>query len=128
MNLLIDTCVFLWLIADDPQLSPLCRELFSDPANTVFLSAASAWEIAVKNSIGKLPLPVAAHRFVLEQRNRLRVLSLPLNEQAALQISKLPPLHRDPFDRILICQSIVEGFTLLTPDPLITQYPVQAVW
>ena len=128
MRLLLDTCSFLWIVTGDASLSPSARRLFSDPSNDVFLSSASAWEIALKHSIGKLPLPRPPQELIPDERQRHGVQSLPLDEAAAIFSAKLPDLHKDPFDRMLICQAITGSLTLLTPDPLIAQYPVATVW
>lgn len=128
MNLLLDTCTFLWIAQGSSELSARARELFSDPANDVFLSVVSVWEIGVKNAAGRLPLPLAAERYVPQLRERHGIESLALDESAVLQIAKLPAHHRDPFDRMLVCQAIVRGLTILTPDSLVTQYPVSTAW
>lgn len=128
MKLLLDTCTFLWLAADAPELSDVARELFEDPDHEVFLSAASSWEIAVKNSLGALPLPEPADVFVPRTRKQMAVQSLPLEEEATLYLPRLPTLHRDPFDRMLICQALCYGMALLTPDAHIVRYPVRTVW
>lgn len=128
MNLLLDTCTFLWLVSDAPELSDTARRLFADPDNDVYLSVASAWEIIVKNNLGKLPLPEPAHDFIKNNRIRHRIESLSLDEAAVLQLSRLPEYHRDPFDRILICQAIAGSMTILTPDTHITSYPVRTEW
>jgi PIN domain nuclease of toxin-antitoxin system len=125
---LLDTCTFLWIITDDVALPVSARKVFLDPENDVYLSAVSAWEIAVKHSLGRLPLPTSPDRFVPTQRERHAITSLPLEEQAVLYLPKLPLLHRDPFDRVLVCQAIQHELTLLTPDPLITQYAVRTAW
>ncbi|MFO7599004.1 MAG: type II toxin-antitoxin system VapC family toxin [Candidatus Desulfacyla sp.] len=128
MKLLLDTCTFLWIITDDPRLSPKAKGLFADPEHDVYLSVASTWEIAAKYKLSRLPLPEAPEKYIPQKRAEHDVDSLPLIEQAILYLPKLPDLHRDPFDRILICQAIVGGLCLLTPDALITQYPVHAEW
>ena len=128
MRLLLDTCAFLWIVADAPELSPRALELFRAPDNEVFLSAGSAWEIAIKHALGRLPLPDAPERFVPDMREAHGIAPLPIDEEAALHISRLPDLHRDPFDRLLVSQAIVHGLTILTPDPLITRYPARTVW
>ena len=128
MKVLLDTCTFLWIISDDPELSNRARELHSDPANQVYFSSVSAWEISVKNALGRLPLPGPLDRFIPEQRKSHGIRQLVLDEIAALQLPRLPDLHRDPFDRMLVCQAIVNGLTLLTPDELIVQYPVRSIW
>ena len=128
MKLLLDTCTFLWWCLDDRRLPATVRRSVSDPAYTVYLSASSAWEIAVKYGLGRLPLPQDPHFFVPEQRRRHGFDSLPLDEASALQLRRLPPLHKDPFDRLLICQAIEHGMTLVTPDRLVSQYPVRIAW
>jgi PIN domain nuclease of toxin-antitoxin system len=128
MKLLLDTCTFLWIATGDASLSASARKLFADPANDAYLSSVSAWEIAVKHSLGKLPLPRPPSVLVPEERRRHLIEPLPLDEAAALFCAKLPDLHKDPFDRMLVCQAIIGGLTLLTPDPLVTQYPVTTVW
>ena len=128
MRLLLDTCTFLWIAAGSDELSEPARAAYCDPGNEVFLSAVSAWEIALKNALGKLPLPEAPGRYLPAVRLRHRIAPLPLDEEAALQLPKLPELHRDPFDRMLVCQAITHGLDIVTPDPAITQYPVRTVW
>jgi PIN domain nuclease of toxin-antitoxin system len=125
---LLDTCTFLWIIAGAKELSPNAKEIFANPANEVLLSAVSVWELSVKHALGKLPLPSTIERFVIEQRERHGIAALPLDERAVLHLYKLPALHRDPFDRMLICQAIEHDCLLLTPDPLIAQYPVRVQW
>jgi len=128
VKLLLDTCTFLWLITDARELSALARERFANPANEVFLSAASAWEIGIKWRRGRLPLPQPATAFVADQREAHGIAPLAIDEESALHITRLPDLHRDPFDRMLVSQAIVHGLVLLTPDPLITQYPARTSW
>ena len=128
MKILLDTCTFLWIITDDSRLTSKVKALFVSPENEVYLSVVSTWEIAVKYKLGKLPLPEAPDRYVPQKREQHDVDSLQLNEQATLYLPKLPGLHKDPFDRILICQAIVGGLCMLTPDDLITQYPVHCDW
>lgn len=128
MKLLLDTCTFLWVTADSSELSANARRLFSDPANEVFLSVASAWEIIVKNKLGRLPLPEPPHEFIPKYRQLHEIAPLSLAEEAVLQLSRLPDYHKDPFDRILICQAIADGLVILTPDRHITQYPVRTAW
>lgn len=128
MRLLLDTCSFLWAVRGDAQLSAEAAALFRDPANEVFLSAVSAWEIAVKHGLGRLPLPEAPARYVPRERERHGIEALPLQEADTLLLDRLPPLHGDPFDRLLICQAVQHGLTLLTPDPMIQRYPVPVAW
>lgn len=128
MRFLLDTATFLWVISDAPDLSTHARELFVDPGNEVYLSAVSAWEIAVKFALGRLPLPEPPERFVPSQRKQHGIDSLPLDEESALHLARLPLLHKDPFDRMLVGQAIVHGLVILTPDRLVTQYPIRTMW
>ena len=128
MRLLFDTCTFLWWAAGTDRVPKAVRSVVADPAHEVYVSTVSAWEILLKHRVGKLPLPPPPERFLREQRERHGFLSLPIDEASVLQLPRLPPLHKDPFDRILVCQAIEHGMTLLTPDPLIAQYPVRISW
>ena len=128
MKILLDTCTFLWIISDDNALSPASREMFSDPSHEIFLSAISVWEILVKYSLGKINMPIPVDQFIPYQRERHGIASLPLEESATGHLPKLPLHHKDPFDRMLICQAIQHELTILTPDPLITQYAVRTAW
>ena len=128
MRLLLDTCTFLWIAAGSDELSHAARDAYADPANEVFLSAVSAWEIAIKNTLGKLPLPDAPIRYIPAVRSRHGISPLALEEEATLQLPKLPGLHKDPFDRMLVCQAIAHGLDIVTPDPEIAQYPVRTLW
>lgn len=128
MRLLLDTCAFLWLIRGRAEASARARALFADPANEVYLSAVSAWEIAVKHRLGKLPLGDIPARYVPHERARHGIAPLPLAEADVLLLDKLPDHHADPFDRMLVCQAIAQQMTILTPDPLIARYPVLTNW
>lgn len=129
MKLLLDTCTFLWLNAEPERVPAKVLAACESGANELFLSSVSAWEIAVKYAAGRLRLPVEdPGAYVTTRREQNGIESLPLGEEAVLQVVKLPALHRDPFDRMLICQAIVEGMMLVTPDPLIRQYAVRVLW
>uniref|UniRef100_UPI00405663C6 type II toxin-antitoxin system VapC family toxin n=1 Tax=Candidatus Electrothrix sp. TaxID=2170559 RepID=UPI00405663C6 len=128
MRILLDTCTFLWIVRSDPQLSDRATEVFEDPDNTVFFSSVSAWEISVKWSIGKLMLPYPPEQFVPRERKRHFIEELHLSEKDTFPLSKLPDIHKDPFDRILICQAIENGLTILTPDQHIQRYPLKTLW
>ncbi|MDR3553486.1 MAG: type II toxin-antitoxin system VapC family toxin [Syntrophobacteraceae bacterium] len=128
MNILLDTCTFLWVVSDSMDLSERARELFQDDSNSVFLSSVSAWEIIVKHALGRLPLPDLPERFIGGMRALHAIESLPLGEEAVLMLPRLPEIHRDPFDRMLVCQALSHGLSLLTPDSFIRQYPVPVVW
>lgn len=128
MRILLDTCTFVWLATESSRVSAKAKELFADPDNEAFLSVVSSWEIAVKHAAGKLKLPVPPARFVPAYRERYGVTSLPLDEESTFHVCRLPRLHADPFDRMLICQSITQSMPILTPDELIAQYPVRTIW
>ena len=128
MNILLDTCAFLWIAKDASKLSPTAYQSFKSTANTIFLSSISAWEISVKYRIGKLNLPYSPEQFIPRERKRHFINKLPLSENDTFQLAQLPDIHKDPFDRILICQAIENGLTILTPDRHIQQYPVKTLW
>jgi PIN domain nuclease of toxin-antitoxin system len=128
MKLLLDTCTFLWALSGEPALPARVASLVQDPDNDVFLSAASAWEIAIKYAAGKLGLPEDPARFVPAMRAERGFTALAVDEESALHIAKLPPLHGDPFDRLLVAQAIVHGLTILTPDPIVARYPARTLW
>jgi PIN domain nuclease of toxin-antitoxin system len=124
----LDTCTFLWLNGDLAQLPPRVLEACQETETELYLSAVSAWEIAVKCAAGRLSLPEEPAVWVASRRERNGVASLAITEEAAVQVTKLPVLHRDPFDRMLVCQAVSEGLTIVTPDPLIRQYMVRVFW
>jgi PIN domain nuclease of toxin-antitoxin system len=128
LRILLDTCTFLWLIAGARQLSSSARRAFRSEDNELFLSAASAWEIALKYSAGRLKLADPPALLVPKQRERHGIEELAVTEADALGAGRLPELHRDPFDRLLVAQALARGFQILTPDELIVRYPVQTLW
>ena len=128
MRLLLDTCTFLWLAADDPQLSTTARTSCTAADNDLFLSALSAWEIAIKSRLGRLDLPEPPGRYVVSRREWLGVAHLAFDETSASHDALLPSLHRDPFDRGLVSQAILHGLTIVTPDPEIARYPAPVLW
>ena len=127
MKLLLDTCTFLWIALDAPELSELARKLFRDPDNEVYLSTVSAWEIAVKHGLGRLALPAPPQTSVPALREAHLIESLPLREEETLHLHRLPALHRDPFDRLLISQAVSERLTLVTRDRIFDQYEVRTL-
>ena len=128
MRLLLDTCTFLWIASDSPRLSKNAAAVFLNPDNERYLSAASAWEIGIKNALGRLPLPERPDIFVPKTREASGIASLEINEESGLHAGRLPTLHADPFDRMLVAQSIVHGMTILSPDPQIERYGVRILW
>ena len=128
MRYLLDTCTLLWLARGDRALPQRVRDTLSKPGIAVTVSTASVWEIAIKHGLGRLPLPVPLAQFLPDVRARYALDSLPIDEESALHVAKLPSLHADPFDRMLVSQAIVHGLTIVTPDPLVTQYPARTLW
>jgi len=128
MKLLLDTSVFLWYLSGDTKLPKPVVSAVRSPENDVWLSAVSLWEIVVKHQLGKLPLPAAPSGYIPKQRERHAIDSLSLEERAIIHLPKLPAHHRDPFDRMLICQSIEHEMLLVTSDPRILEYPVKTFW
>jgi len=124
LKLLLDTHVWLWMQVDPDRLQPEARTHIADPTNEVLLSAASSWEIAIKYSLGRLPLPADPAEYVPSRMSSSGTRGLPVHHAHALAVASLPSLHRDPFDRILIAQALVEEATLVTSDTQITQYDV----
>jgi PIN domain nuclease of toxin-antitoxin system len=128
VKLLLDTCTFLWVLTGVPALPSRVETLVRDADNDVFLSAASAWEIALKHAAGKLTLPDHPDRYLPAVRAERGIAALAIDEESALHASRLPWLHRDPFDRLLVSQAIVHGMILVTPDPIIARYPARTMW
>jgi len=128
VKLLLDTCTLLWLARGDRSLSPSARDLLSRPKVDARVSVVSAWEIAIKHGLGRLPLPAPPAEFVPAVRRRYGLASLEIDEDSALHVAKLPRLHGDPFDRMLVSQAIVHGLTIVTPDPQVTRYPARTIW
>jgi PIN domain nuclease of toxin-antitoxin system len=130
MRLLLDTCVFLWLIWDARELPEQVREVIADPEHELWLSSISIWEACQKHRLGKLKLhaPEGAWAHFVTQRDAHGVQGLPFNERDVQHLAHLPILHRDPFDRMLICQAIERGLTLVSPDPVIRRYPLRTLW
>jgi PIN domain nuclease of toxin-antitoxin system len=128
MKALLDTHAFLWWITDDPQLSSEVRKILSDTENTIYLSAASGWEMAIKAKHGKLKLPDNISDFLFEQISVNAFEELPVKMNHALHVYTLPDLHRDPFDRLLISQSQLEMLPVITMDRLFRMYNVDIIW
>ncbi len=123
MNLLLDTHAVLWWLSDDPALSDAARSAIADPENTVFLSAVVVWEIRIKQGVGKLDLPEDFGEVLAQQHFP----ELPITVQHADTIAVLPAIHRDPFDRLLVAQAMVEKMTIVTRDPWIADYGIDII-
>jgi len=119
MRLLLDTHVVLWWLTDDDTLTAEVKETIDTEAE-VFISAASVWEIAIKHALGKLTGPTD----LLDVVDRCGLIELPIRSRHAIEAGGLPPLHRDPFDRMLVAQARCDGLTLLSRDPQVQRYDV----
>ena len=124
MKLLLDTHIFLWFISGDQRLLANMRDNIRDLSNEVYLSVVSVWEATIKYQPGKLPLPQSPDSYLPLQRHRHQIASLPLDEASVCKLASLPPIHRDPFDRILICQALTYGLIIVTVDEVICAYSV----
>ena len=127
MKVLLDTHVFIWS-ATRKSLSPTATAVFLDSANELYFSLASYWEIAIKVSLGKLVLDAKWMQQIDEEMVANSIQWLPIAKEHCQQVTALPHLHGDPFDRLLIAQAMVEQMTLMTADDKITQYPIPIVW
>ena len=125
MRLLLDTHIFLWYITGDKRLPEDKRESIRNSDNEVYLSVVSLWETIIKYQVGKLQLPQQPEVYLPIQRERHQIFSLSLDEASVSHLAQLPPIHRDPFDRMLVCQANVHGLRIVTVDDIIMQYPVQ---
>ena len=128
MRLLLDTHVFLWMAAASDRVPDPVRTALRAPENEVWLSAVSVWELAIKQARGRIVLPGPAVEYAAEHRRRHALGSLPLEETAVAHLAKLPTLHRDPFDRVLVCQAIEHDLLLVTADEQVKRYPVKTWW
>ncbi len=128
MRLLLDSHTFLWFAAGDVRLSDNVRRLIEDTDNERFLSAASIWEIGIKSSTGKLILAEPIERLLPQEMRRNRIDLLPITLDHVIRVSQLPYHHRDPFDRMLAAQSLVEGMPLLSVDAMLDNYGVTRLW
>ena len=128
MRLLLDTHALIWWLAGSTLLSRPARRAIDGSANDVFVSAASAWEISIKHAAGRLPLPKRPDIFVPMMREASGIERLDMDEESALHAGRLPGLHSDPFDRMLVAQAVVHGMAILTPDQEIEQYAVRVLW
>lgn len=127
MRFLIDTNCWLWMVAEPERLSKPSRQRILDVTNERILSAASAWEIALKYSIGKLELPEPPHEFVPNRMASTLTTPLAIQHQHALQAARLPLHHRDPFDRLLIAQALIERIPIMTADRQFKAYGVELI-
>lgn len=128
MRVLIDTHIFLWLFLEPKRISQQIREFLEDNfTNEIYVSHVTAWEIAIKYGVGKLELPQTPELFVPDRIRRAGFLHLPIKIQHVLQVHNLPPIHKDPFDRLLVSQARIENLTILTADPNFAKYQIKVL-
>jgi PIN domain nuclease of toxin-antitoxin system len=125
---LLDTQAFLYIVADDPRLGATARARFLDPANEFRLSVASAWEMSIKVSLGKLTLPDRPGPWLREQLAENRIVLLPVELDHAARVAELPFHHGDPFDRLLAAQALAEKLPFLSGDSAFDAYGVERIW
>ena len=127
MRVLLDTHVWLWMWGEPERLRNEARIVVEDPATELNVSAVSALEIATKHAAGRLRLPASAEEWLIDLRHRRDVTELPITFAHAIRAEALPPHHRDPFDRMLVAQAQIEGLVLLSADPKLAAYEVEAL-
>ena len=125
---MLDTHVFLWWVLDNPKLSKTAKNFIANPDNSIYLSAVSGWEMAIKWSIGKLTLPAQPDVFVKQQLEINNFSSLPIQMAHGLYVHELPVIHKDPFDRLLIAQSKIEDLLLISAGSFFKEYSVSLLW
>jgi PIN domain nuclease of toxin-antitoxin system len=123
MKLLLDTHIFLWFIENNNRLSAQWRVEIENPDNQVYLSVASVWECIIKYQIGKLNFPESPEIYLKKKRKQHLISSLVIDEDSIAYLTNLPLLHKDPFDRLLICQSLQHNLFIMTEDNAILSYP-----
>lgn len=128
MRLLLDTHTFLWWVTDSPNLSTAAREAIQDPQAECLVSMASCWEMAIKQSLGKLKLEPPLEQFVPTHMATNGFLQMDIEFRHVARVAELPFHHRDPFDRLLVAQTIVEDVTLVSGDPAFDDYGVKRLW
>lgn len=128
MRLLLDTCTFLWLSIEPKRVPKRVSEVFRDGETVVYLSVASAWEIAIKHKLGRLDLPLVPSQYIPERITQYGLDALEIRLPHVTEAGALPLHHSDPFDRLLIAQAECEGLTIATPDPAFGPYNVRTMW
>jgi PIN domain nuclease of toxin-antitoxin system len=128
VKLLLDTHAFLWWVEGAPAVGRRARAELANPDNDVFLSIASCWELAIKLSLGKLRLTQSLERFIPEQLSRNGFVLLGLEFRHVARVADLPFHHRDPFDRVLVAQALLDGFAIVSADRVFRKYGVTVVW
>jgi len=128
MRILLDTCAFIWLTSEPDHLGDAAKSALRDPHKERFLSLASVWEIVLKYHLGKLPLPSKPEEWVEEQTRIQDITILNLERGVIYRSGSLPPIHRDPFDRMIAADSLIHKMPILTPDGPFGEYGCKVIW
>ncbi len=128
MKYLLDTHAFIWFVTDDGKLSSKARSIIKDSHNEVYFSAASAWEMSIKIKLGRLTIQEELEPFIIKQLSENNFGALAINVLHSIYTSKLPDIHKDPFDRMIIAQSKIEDMPLISKDNNIKKYNVPVLW
>lgn len=127
MNFLLDTHIFLWFVNDDPRLSDRFKDLIENQSNFIYISVASLWEMSIKYNLGKLTLAPAYEEFVEREITESSIILLNIELEHIKINASLPFHHRDPFDRIIIAQSMAENISIMTLDSVFSRYPITLI-
>jgi PIN domain nuclease of toxin-antitoxin system len=127
MRVLIDTHTYIWFAHGSRKISTKARDIISNYDNKIFISSASIWEMAIKYSLGKLQLQKPFHR-IIEDLNFNYIEILPINFEHSLKVTKLDFIHKDPFDRILVAQSMIENMPIISKDIMLDKYGITRIW
>lgn len=128
MRYLLDTHAFLWFVLDDKRISTAAKSIIEDSKNTIYFSAASAWEIAIKTKLARLKIIGDFESFIIEQLSTNSFVPLSITISHSLYTERLPQIHKDPFDRIIIAQSKLEDLSLISKDRKIRKYKIDMLW
>ena len=125
---ILDTHALLWFVSGDPKLSPKAKSVIENADNEIALSSAAVWEISIKSQIGKIRLHKELDQLISEILQLYNFTPLAITIPHVIRVNSLPEIHRDPFDRVLVAQSIAENMPLITADPLIKKYKIKTIW
>lgn len=128
MRYLLDTHAFLWFVLDDKRISTAAKSIIEDSKNTIYFSAASAWEMAIKTKLARLEIIGDFESFIIDQLSTNSFVPLPITISHSLYTERLPQIHNDPFDRIIIAQSKLENLALISKDNKIRKYKIDMFW
>jgi PIN domain nuclease of toxin-antitoxin system len=128
MKYLLDTCTFIWFVSNSPELNITAKNIIEDENSEILLSIISIWEMSIKNSIGKLEFTKPFEEFIKGQVKLNEIEILELSKEHIFKVNTLPFHHKDPFDRLIIAQSMVENVPIISADPEFVKYPITLIW